>query len=618
MKEKKFFKLAKYIDEELIGEAAEYTPSQNKDEGEPVYVSAVRTKSRKGQLWKYPAAAAALLAVMVGSVFAFNYVSRLKNDLGPPSQTDNTKTITPLKIECLYENDEEHFKYPAAVYVDSDPVIPYQSFDEEYFTEMTTEELIDYYDCYMFLKVWLEEDELTEITDENTHHGIYKLPDGSIYDLNTFIFERKEKTTYYANRFTVTIGKWTRFGQEYVDFFRECTNGELCNGSDYAALYNEETDSVFSIYKSFGVSIMVSGTVDEITGSFYAGDPNTTAYGDYYGYNQDKSKALICADLLSSTTNMVWGISGSGNYFDDNVKLWYREDNDSYLNEETFEWVSKDDIIDGNHPSGIKFPVIDEGADFSALELLGLVINENETKVESRYVIPNSEWEELDDFDLFREIFFGWWGHGTMDYGDYGEMFIDDSVKCHYYFQGLRFVGFYRVSENVYSFYLTSLGGLDVYWVDRTNPDIIYREWLMPGLGDGFCFVQWKDMKNYKTQYALRVGDVDSGAEDDGFISVFKLHELAQKYDISYDRLVNTQMSNSDNSYVIEHTDLYAFHKMYLISESENKIVLETALSDFWGKSEMLIPVVCTFEKIDGEWVKNVEIKDMGLKYHKK
>lgn len=259
---------------------------------------------------------------------------------------------------------------------------------------------------------------------------------------------------------------------------------------------------------------------------------------------------------------------------------------------------------------------IDEDSDFYALKLLGLFINENETEIRSRYCIDTSEWEELDDFDLFREIFFGWWGRGTMSYGDMGEMFIDDSTVCHgSVFRGLRFVGFYRISENIYGFELTDMAGFSLLWVDRSDPDTIYREVFMTNVDTNYSFPARNDMTNYQTPYAVRINNEQFSA-DDGFMSVFKLHELAQKYDISYDRLVKLQMSNSDNSVVVTHDDLYNFQEMYLISESDDKIVLETVLSDFWIKSEMMIPVVCTFEKKDGRWVKNVEVKDLELEYH--
>lgn len=380
MKEPKLFKMAKYIDEELISEAAEYMPSQNtqkQDEGEAVYISAVRTKGgHRQQIWKYSAAAAVLLAAAGVTVFVFNYGGGLGNTFdfpyqlnssgeqtAPADETSKTeliteisdtekpaeevKTMTPLKIECLPGvNDYRNFNFPVVVYVDSDPEIPYKSLDDEYFTEMTTEELIDYYDCYRYLtlKDQIESGHLIEVTDENTRHGIYNLPDGSIYDLNTFTFELAENTTQAANRFTVTIGKWTRFGQEYIDFFREHTNGELSINGGKATLYNEETNSLFYIARILGVSFMFSGTVDEITHSFYAGDPKTTEYGYYY--TSDNSRALVCSDMLVSTFLYMIDYSQDPTLsFNRKYKLWYRIEDNSYLNEETFEWIPAEEWL---------------------------------------------------------------------------------------------------------------------------------------------------------------------------------------------------------------------------------------------------------------------------------
>ena len=386
MKEKKFFELAQYIDKDLIGEAAEYTPSadtQKQAQEETVYVSAVRIKGRKRQIWKYSAAVLALLAVTVGVIFA----NSLKKD------------------------------------------------------------------------------------------GSYELP------------------------------------------------GETADTAATGA---------------------VTSTAD-----------------------------TAATDAVTSTTDMAAAITDTTKAPDNNI---------------------------------------DNGADFSALDLLGMFINENETEIRSRYCIDTSKWEELDDYELFREIFFGNWGYGTMTYGDMGEMEIDDSRVCHLFFHGYRFLGFYRISENVYGFKITDMVGFNLLWIDRTRPNTIYREVFMTNVDTHYSFPYRNDITNYQTPYAIKINN-DIYDPDNGFMSVFKLKEMAKKYGIDYSAIVNIHMSNSDASVAVAHDDVYSFHEMYLISESDDKIVLETLLSDTWMKSDMLIPVVCTFEKKDGKWMKNVEVKDLGLEY---
>ena len=371
MKEQTLFKAVGFIDEDLISEAAEYMPSKtakNRNDVEAAYVSAVRVKGARRQMWKYSVTAAALLVVAGGSMFIVNYNDGLKNNLEFPSQisnseeqteeiektaeteqeteisdtekpTEEVKTIVPLKVECLADFDFGFFRYSTAVYVDSDPEIPQMSYSEEYFTEMTTKELLDYYDYYNNLKYWIDSNQVVEITDENTRHGIYTLPDGSVYDINIFTFETTENSLYAANRFTVTLGKKTRFGQEYIDYFRKVSEGkgDLYNSGDNAVLYNEETDTFFSVFKFFGMSIMISGTTDEITNSFFAGDPETTKYG--WNCSTDSSKALICAEMLDTTAANFRVYGHHTHYFDTDVKLWYRSEDNSYLDEETFEWI---------------------------------------------------------------------------------------------------------------------------------------------------------------------------------------------------------------------------------------------------------------------------------------
>lgn len=255
------------------------------------------------------------------------------------------------------------------------------------------------------------------------------------------------------------------------------------------------------------------------------------------------------------------------------------------------------------------------GSDFSALELIGLFINENETENKSRYCIDTSKWEKLDDFDLFREIFFGNWGYGTMTYDDMGSMMIDDSRVCHLFFRGFRFIGFYRISENVYGFKITGGVGFKLFWIDRSGPDTIYGEWFYSNVDTNYSYPQNEDMENYKTPYAIRVNN-DLFSAGDGFMSLFKLHEMSKRYGMTYGMLVSMSLSNSDGSIALSHDDWFAFYDVYLISESEDRIVLETVVGDPMSPREMLIPVICTLEKKDGKWVRNVEVKDLGLSYH--
>ncbi|MDE6724090.1 MAG: hypothetical protein K2J79_00645 [Ruminiclostridium sp.] len=89
MKEKKFFELAQYIDKDLIGEAAEYTPSHNTNDKEgTVYMSAERTNKGKKRTWQFSAAAVAAL-VIAGAVLFMNAFKNNEN-YELPSETADT------------------------------------------------------------------------------------------------------------------------------------------------------------------------------------------------------------------------------------------------------------------------------------------------------------------------------------------------------------------------------------------------------------------------------------------------------------------------------------------------------------------------------------------------
>ena len=325
MKEQTLFKIAKYIDDELISEAAEYMPSQNiqkQDDRETVYISAVRTKGGKRQIWKYSAAAAVLLTVAGGTLFITEYkneiTGEIKGDLTltsnesetqseddttsvseseqlreesltsesevePPSEespVNNTdveekpERITPIRtVEFKYpditQSSEDKFEGTRtglnAEVIDSMPSIPTCSLGKEYFKEMSTEELFKYYGLEYMLPFLNQYDH--EIVDENSPHGIYTSEDGSVYDINTFVFVGSEPQEFQLaaikGKITITVGKKVKFGQEYF-------SKRHSHSDPYDIWFDEESDSFFAVYNIKGdCSVMISAKTDDI---YYKGD----------------------------------------------------------------------------------------------------------------------------------------------------------------------------------------------------------------------------------------------------------------------------------------------------------------------------------------------------------
>lgn len=283
MKEEKLFKIMKNVDDDLICEMIDYRPREQETENwqKPIY--SARRDVEKKSVWRYSVTAAALLLV-VGAAAAFiahiggriptdtvqntgsetteGFVGTIGEIPGTDraEETDVSKALQPVipkkVVNLSYAKD--------IVYTDLYPEIPRADFDEKYFIEMTSEELYDYYGFKSAGRL-IKEGRLTEIRKDDSRRGIYKLPDGSVYDINTFTYENKEDDDIYiyGKRFTVTLSKETVFGESF-----DCDNAEYENrAGKYAYFYNESTRTFFlrKNYEDFGFCILVSGNTDELS-----------------------------------------------------------------------------------------------------------------------------------------------------------------------------------------------------------------------------------------------------------------------------------------------------------------------------------------------------------------
>lgn len=370
MKDQKLIYAMKDIDDGLICEAMKRRSTDVKQEGEEaetVYVSA----KRKGQFWRYPVTAAAALAIAVGVLFVISNNGGIPDNLstatgeetietvsetdsGEVSEADETDTsaeetqpviseavepIVPLKVVHTVGSS---YDFPTGIYVDSYPEIPQPDFGQEYFTKMSTKELLEYYGFFNNFEYYLDDNQMIEIIDENTPHGIYTLPDGSVYDINTFTFELTKKTEYSAHKFTVTAGKKTKFGQEYCEYYKKMIE-EGYKRFFYAPLgtsfYNEEKDTLFTVFNYYGVAVMFSATPEEITSDFFADDPETRAW---YEKSDEKGVLPHYFDMLINIRVICLVDNEVNHYFDCDVGLWYNKEDNTYLNEETYEWIPAD------------------------------------------------------------------------------------------------------------------------------------------------------------------------------------------------------------------------------------------------------------------------------------
>lgn len=319
MKEEKLFKAVRNVEDDLICEMMDYSPDLNitGEESEGVLYIVPAGVKRKRRLWRYPVMTAAMLGVMGGALFVINSNGFLSEKLiaalnGETSETfaeengenaaetsakaseeeaaqpegentiEETKSvvgeapslIVPIKVELAFGGTD-------ALFVNSFPTVPQSDIGDEYFTEMSTKELFEYYGLTGFV-VALENDIIVEVTDKAISHGIYFLPDGGIYDINTFTFEmsESEKSPSFANRFSVTVGKEKRFAQEY-------------DSPLWKMYYIEEIDRVFSVEERYGCTVMFSGISEEINmGPSWDDDKPPQAHNKSFDYKSYAVSAL--------------------------------------------------------------------------------------------------------------------------------------------------------------------------------------------------------------------------------------------------------------------------------------------------------------------------------------
>lgn len=295
MREDKLFKAVRNVDDDLICEMMEYS-TERKDEGdvsEGVMYS-VPEGGRTRRLWRYPVTAA-VLAVAGGALFVIGYnggiadklsavtgeetgVTAEESDNGEAFTVDNTDTtceetqpvvteaVKPLKIVNMdiesggmYSQDKDFQVFC----FDSIPA-PENDLDDGQFKEMTIEELFKYYGLDFMLPKLIDNEKYYEIVDKNNVHGIYISPDGKVNDINSFYLIHNENWepqgtqdshTYMGfDELTITVGKETKFGDEYNFSSDPFTHNKIC--------YNTGDGSFFVVYDVKGeCSVMISAKV---------------------------------------------------------------------------------------------------------------------------------------------------------------------------------------------------------------------------------------------------------------------------------------------------------------------------------------------------------------------
>lgn len=264
-------------------------------------------------------------------------------------------------------------------------------------------------------------------------------------------------------------------------------------------------------------------------------------------------------------------------------------------NERTFYWVQSGCLFIAVIPEsadGRIISLLTEGPYFfresSPLTLVG-AFPDNEGK----YRVDAGSWEVLTEYNIFRENFFGTWDSDRSITGS-SRFVLDDtedsSLFVHAGSAWLR--DCYRVSGSVYAF-IADCGAVSwLFWLDITAPDIMYFE-EMNGeiLYDHF---------NSGTAVLTRADEQVNQPQND-FLSVFRLREMAQEHGIDMKTLLDVEYDTGD-TYALYHDREYEFYPVYLVSESDDEIVLRTKVGNMAAEKE--IPAVYTLSRSAGEWTR--------------
>ncbi len=243
-------------------------------------------------------------------------------------------------------------------------------------------------------------------------------------------------------------------------------------------------------------------------------------------------------------------------------------------------------------------------AEEPALSLLNCSTDED-----GAYYADQTAWSASNDYALFREYFFGTW-EGSFRFPECPEqesLIIDDSEKSFIMTEtGIRMLdGFYETGAGALAFMIGSDCGSAILWINSDEPDTMYMVW------GGSTSPLWSRNENgaYSTVpiiYSLRKTDVPLNEPENNFLSIFKLREMAQEYEIDPMQLVNIEYEIDGTA--LYHDDWYQFYPMYLVSKSDDKIVIRTFVGNVYETDSETNEVLCTFEKTNSEWNRKVEL----------
>lgn len=236
----------------------------------------------------------------------------------------------------------------------------------------------------------------------------------------------------------------------------------------------------------------------------------------------------------------------------------------------------------------------------SVLELLDYYIDD-----QGHYQAGVDQWKASENYNLFRKYFFGTWESGfsydKFD-GKQKRIVIDDSEQStvvtdnDIWFSGM----FYETKDNVLVFINGGVAGATMYCLDINAPDTMYV--VLGGIGEHNFILSDNEGNPYV--YSLIKTDKQPNEPTDGFLSIYRIYEMAYKYGIDIEMLTDIHYSEALGLVHDAHAN---FYPVYLVFEESDKIVLKTILWNYYYEDQSsAIDADCTIEKINGKWTRTV------------
>lgn len=333
-----------------------------------------------------------------------------------------------------------------------------------------------------------------------------------------------------------------------------------------------------------------------------------------------RSRKLMTAVSTSATCLVLAGALGVG------IWLSGRQGSDVVLSSDTE--TAQPSFTQGANTAVTSGNTVTAPPAAEPFELLDCSTDEN-----SNHIVKRSEWKTSEDYNRYRDYFFGTW-QGEFSYltfKKYDKLIIDDSEKS--YLAGKKgcwFDGFYEVNDHVLAFVYGSSTGFSLHWIDTNTPSYMYIASIKNPLiiddvlrkensssvdENNFVF---SDSDKNTPVYTLTKTNIVPNEPKNGFLSIFKVYEMAEDYGIDINDLMDIDFTDSDSHPFFNHDEKENFYPVYLISESSDRLEFVTQLSSDLGYEEMCAKY--TLEKINGQWVRTSvlfsECKDIPSDYH--